>query len=279
MKGVTKHVTVRSRGFAQRVVGGLVSLVAGALACLGQPNVSMAQSFWSNPDGQLGSLAPENLNKKRAPAPTNFTGMWMIDGDFMFVPFPKFKPEAQRQFDLERKAMAEGKAANQTIGNCWPPGMPTMMTRVWPINVIQTPTALVMIANFENQVRWIYTDGRKHTDPDIYAPTYNGESIGHWEGKELVVDTQGFESTAHNIDGVPVSDGFHIIERMRLKENGEILEVDFTMTDPQNWEGEWKSVKHWRRQHVVDFLEVHCLPNTNDGIPGLNPAYQIDTTK
>jgi hypothetical protein len=51
------------------------------------------------------------------------------------------------------------------------------------------------------------------------------------------------------------------------------------MTDPVNWEGEWKSHKRYHRMHNADFLEVHCLPNTNDGIPGLGDAYQVDTDK
>ena len=41
-----------------------------------------------------------------------------------------------------------------------------------------------------------------------------------------------------------------------------------------NWEGEWKSTKTYRREHKVDFLEVHCLPDTNEGIPATFDQYQ-----
>ncbi len=51
-----------------------------------------------------------------------------------------------------------------------------------------------MIFGFTNSYRVIYLDGRKHTDPDIAISTYNGESIGHWEGDTLVVDTKYFET-------------------------------------------------------------------------------------
>src|SRR5690606_9284193 len=103
---------------------------------------------------------------------------------------------------------------------------------------------------------WIYLDGRPHSDPDIYAPTYNGESIGHWDGDTLVIDTRNFETLHHYIDqSVPVSEEFRIVERIRLLDEGETLEIEYTMTDPQNWEGEWVSTKSYRREHRVDFLE------------------------
>ena len=256
---------------------GIAMALSAAALCLGLAPAATAQSMWDNPDGQLGALAPENLSKERPAPPVDFTGTWMISGEWRFLPLPKFTPAAQKVVDEQKKAAAEGKAADQYIGQCWPPGMPVMMTRVWPVNIIQLPTSVVMVGNFENQVRWIFTDGRKHTDPDLYVPSYNGESIGHWEGKTLVVDSQGFATTAHTVDGVPISDQFHIVERMSLSDDGEMLRIDYTMTDPVNWEGEWKSTKTWKRQHIVDFVEVHCLPNTNEGIPGLGDAYQVKT--
>ena len=65
------------------------------------------------------------------------------------------------------------------------------MTRYWPMAMIQIPTAIYMISGFMNSVRIVYLDGRKHTDPDIIVRTFNGESIGTWEGDTLVVDTIG----------------------------------------------------------------------------------------
>lgn len=227
---------------------------------------SRAQINWDNLDGHLGSLAPENLNMDRPAPPFDLTGTWYIDGEWRFLPRPEFKPEAQRIVDLAREYSERGIAFNNPTGKCWPPGMPIVMTRVWPIHMIQLPTAVVMISNFENQVRWIFMDGREHTDPDIYAPTYNGESIGHWEGNTLVIETRNFDAKNHNVDGIPVSEQFRIVERVSLLEDGEKLSIEYAMTDPVNWEGEWVSTKEYARRHKVDFLEVHCLPDTNDGI-------------
>ncbi|MGZ3247827.1 MAG: hypothetical protein ACXU61_12215, partial [Croceibacterium sp.] len=145
--------------------------------------------------GQLGVLAPANIHKPRPKPPFDLTGTWFVDlrggfTNFMFgPPYPKFyKPGRQALID-SAKAAAAGKTYRDAIGQCYPPGMPMIMTRVWPQNFIQLPTAIFMISAFNNSVRTIFMDGRQHTDPDIVVPSYNGESVGHWEGDTLVVDT------------------------------------------------------------------------------------------
>ncbi len=221
---------------------------------------------------QLSALAPANLAKPRPKAPFNLTGTWFVDlphGGFTFgPPYPKFKPEAQASFDAAKQASATGHAYKDDIGECYPAGLPVIMTRVWPIAMIQLPTAIYMISGFENALRIIYLDGRKHTDPDVVVRSYNGESIGHWEGDTLVVDTNAFIAEHHWIDnGIPVSEDFHVVERIKLQDAGKELEIKYTMTDPKNWEGEWTSVKHWKRVDDQDITEVECTPDLDKHLP------------
>jgi hypothetical protein len=225
-------------------------------------------------EGFLGALAPENLAKPRPKPPFDVPGTWFVNlrrsfADFRFgPPYPEFYEPGQTAMREAEEARAKGVPYRDAIGQCYPAGMPMIMTRVWPINIIQLPTAVFMNFGFTNSMRFIYTDGRKHTDPDVAIFTYNGESIGKWEGKDLVVHTKYFESNEHWIDsGLPVSDEFEIVERMRLKENGMILEIDYTMTDPKNWKGEWQNTKRWMRQDYSDIPEVECLPNLNKNLP------------
>src|SRR5262245_62487787 len=75
--------------------------------------------------------------------------------------------------------------------------MPLIMTRVLPIAMIQMPTAIYMISGFENSIRIIYLDGRKHTPADEVVRSFDGESIGGWEGDALVVDTLYFPGPNH----------------------------------------------------------------------------------
>ena len=222
----------------------------------------------------LGALAPENLAKKRPKAAFDLTGTWFVDlrgsfEDFKFgPPYPKFLEGGQQALREAAEARQAGRPYRDSIGECYPAGMPMIMTRVWPISMVQLPTVIYMMFGFNNSLRIIYLDGRKHSDPDIVVSTYNGESIGHWEKDSLVVHTKYFEPNEHYIDsGLPISDQFEMIERMKLVEGGKVLQIEYTMTDPKNWKGEWKNTKRWLRADYSDISEVECLPNLNKDLP------------
>jgi len=227
------------------------------------------------PPPPLGALAPANLAKPRPQPPFDLTGTWFIDqrnseNTWRFNPTGPFKltPSAQMQYDAAKKAQAEGKVYRDDIGQCWPAGLPIIMTRVWPIAMIQKPTAIYMISGFMNSLRIVYIDGRGHSDPDIVVPSFNGESVGTWEGDTLVVDTKYFVDDHHWIDtGIPASDQLHIVERIKLVNSGNTLEIAYTMTDPKNWEGDWKVTKRWTRVDDTDIAEVSCLPDLNQHMP------------
>ncbi len=223
-----------------------------------------------------GALDPENLAKSRPRAPFDMTGTWQHElrgpQSWKFVPETfELTPEAQAHYDAGRRAEAEGKLYRDDIGQCWPPGMPLIMTRVWPFAVLQVPTAVYMVSGFMNSLRIIYLDGRPHSEPDIVVPSFNGESIGRWEDDTLVVDTRYFPGHHHWMDqggaSIPASEDLHIVERIRMIENGETLEIEYLMTDPQSWKGEWRMTKRFNRQRNTDITEVECLPDLNDNLP------------
>jgi hypothetical protein len=221
---------------ATLIVGMLAGAAAGA-----QP---------SEPAAPLGALSPANLARPRAAAPFDLTGTWQHElrgpQSWKFVPAEfELTPEARVHYDAGRAAAAENKVYRDDIGQCWPPGMPLIMTRVWPFVMLQQPTAIYLVSGFMNSLRIIYTDGRTHSDPDIVVPSFNGESIGRWEGDALVVHTKYFPGHHHWLDqggaSIPASDALEIVERMRLIESGETLEIAYTLTDPKSFEGEWQN--------------------------------------
>jgi hypothetical protein len=231
----------------------------------------------ANGDGQLGALAPENLNADRPEAPWNLTGTWFIDlaskgfGDFMFgPPYPEFIGQTKLDFEEGQRVRAEGGTYRDAIGQCFPAGIPMLQTRVWPLMMVQLPTVIYSVSNFNNGFRQIFLDGRDWSDPDTVIYTYNGESIGHWEDETLVVDTRYIETWNHYIDtGIPISDEFRVQERMQLLEDGRVLQIEHIMTDPNGWVGEWRSTKRWLRVDNTDIGEVECLPDLNDNIPSV----------
>ena len=116
-------------------------------------------------------------------------------------------------------------------------------------------------------------EGEKDEAPMLY----NGESIGTWEGNELVVDTIGFRGDHHWMDqggrAIPAGEKLHIVERFRMV--GDQLEIEYTMTDPDNWEGEWKSTKRFNRVIDEDIQEVSCLPDLNQHLQSTTSKTQV----
>jgi len=149
-----------------------------------------------------------------------------------------------------------------------------IMTRVWPHAFIQLPTAIYVISGFNNSVRTIFLDGRDFSDENLVVPSYNGESIGHFEGDTLVVESRYFEPDNHWIDfGIPISEEFAMTERIRLLDDGtpqagKVMEVEYTLTDPQMWQGEWRSVKRFGRADYTDINEAQCILAYNANLPG-----------
>src|SRR5688572_13916791 len=167
---------IRSRGLMNRKFTAAVLVAIFAIA----PTQLVAQA----PAAQepLSALAPENLAKPRPKAPFDLTGNWFVDtsngpDSWRFgPPYPKLTAKAQAEFDTGQKYLKEGKVYKDDIGQCWPAGLPLIMTRYWPMAMIQLPTAVYMVSGFMNSFRTVFLDGRKHTDPDIVVRTHNGES-------------------------------------------------------------------------------------------------------
>src|SRR5580698_147063 len=159
-------------------LGAAVLLLAGTLAgAQDAPRPGLDQKreddLAHKHDGYYGALAPQNLHKARPKPPFDMTGTWFVNlrhafNDFMFgPPYPQFYDAGKQAMVEAAAAAADHKSYRDSIGECFPAGMPMIMTRVWPTNIIQLPTAVFMTFGFTNSFRVIYTDGRKHTDSDI----------------------------------------------------------------------------------------------------------------
>jgi hypothetical protein len=224
------------------------------------------------PGRQPGALSKANLAKPRPKPPFDLTGNWMYspamnrnNGVFGYLPLPKLKAAAQRSYDEAQAAIKSGKAYKNDEGLCYPAGMPEMMTRVWPNQTIQLPTMILMIQMLKSEARWIYLDGRPHADPEIKPPSYSGDSIGHFEGDTLIVETTNLQPKHHWVQpGIPMGSQFKIVERIRLKDESKVMEDTFIMTDPENWEGDWVNTKYWFRYDNSDIEEAYCLPDLNE---------------
>jgi hypothetical protein len=199
---------------------------------------------------------------------------------------PRLYPQKDGQRDilpvLTPKAAAEQatyqaeKIEDTAAANCIPPGMPRIMSWPYPVQVLLTPGEVTLVLEGDMQVRHIHTDGRDHpADPDL---TFNGDSIGHWEGDTLVVDTVGLAPQAAIAQGVTHTKNEHIVERFRLAEPS-LLEVKTRVEDPGVLAKPWDFTARYVRHPDWSIAEYICEQNNRnsvgaDGKAGIDLAFK-----
>jgi len=105
---------------------------------------------------------------------------------------------------------------------CAAPSIIYSMQGPFPFELYQTPQMIVIKYEYFDQVRIIFMDGRPHPPAD--APhSKMGHSIGHWDGKELVVDTTHIAAATITNNGLDHDDQVHMVERYKLSADGKSL--------------------------------------------------------
>jgi hypothetical protein len=93
-------------------------------------------------------------------------------------------------------------------------------------------------------------------------PSWYGESVGHYEGDTLVVDTIGLnDKTFVDNYRTPHTTQLHVVERFRMINDGKSLEVNIKVEDPGAFNMPWTARSTWRRVHPGMLIEDLCEPN------------------
>ena len=203
---------------------------------------------------------------KPSAAGGDITGVWMVQPAYYLgqplKPAPMLTASA---LDLrKRRAAATAAGYVRSAGNmlCQGGGGPALSMIRSPFEVMQGFGRLTFIFETEtfNQPRTVYLNEK--TQPDNIYPSENGHSIGHWEGKTLVVDTVGFNGRSSFPGGVRASDKAHIVERLSVSKDGKVLTDEITMTDPANLAQPWTTtLKYDREPDTEERFEVACEPD------------------
>jgi hypothetical protein len=189
---------------------------------------------------------------------------------------PMLTPKYQAILDDYRAKQKSGAIQDSPAANCVPPGMPGIMGEPYPIEILFTPGKVTVISEAYEQWRQIFTDGRSH--PDDPDPTYNGHSIGHWEGDTLVADTVGFVSTTPLGDyATQHSDKMHIVERMHTT-GPDTLEIETTITDPEALVEPFVMKRVYGRHRDWTLAEYICQQNNRNSVDE-NGQAAIDLTQ
>jgi hypothetical protein len=177
---------------------------------------------------------------------------------------PILKPWVVQRMKQANDDVFAGKVPYITREHCWPAGVPgyTVYTRVQPIHFIQTPKQVVIYNELNAQVRRIQLNVPHSANP---KPTWYGESVGRYEGDELVVDTIGLnDKTFVDNYRTPHTEQIHVVERFKMIEGGRTLQALVTVTDPGAFNMPWSAIQRWRRLTDRPMVENLCAENNVD---------------
>jgi hypothetical protein len=173
---------------------------------------------------------------------------------------PEERPLTPEGAERIRKNQQPG-AWSPTV-NCLPDGVPHGDLLPEPFKILHSNGVIVMLFEVETTFRQIFIDGRK--PPADPSPSWQGYSVGRWQGDTLVIDTAGFNDAGWlDARGTPHSAEMHVEERFRRRDYGH-LDLTITITDPKTFT---KPISFSVVEQLLpdtDLFEHYCLENEKD---------------
>ena len=190
---------------------------------------------------------------------------------------PILKPWALERMRKSNAATLAGKIPFSPRETCRPAGVPgfDVFSRLRPVYFLQTPKEITIINEGDQQSRRVYL-GVPHSENP--KPSWYGESVGHYEGDALIVDTIGLNDKTY-VDNylTPHTTEIHVVERYHLIEGGKTLEVTITVEDPGAFTAKWSARQRYRREPQEKIQEAVCAENNVDFFAqGYFPVPQAD---
>jgi hypothetical protein len=180
---------------------------------------------------------------------------------------PILQPWVAEKMRKSNDEVLAGKVGFTARSRCWPHGVPGfLLYPVHPIFFIQSPKEVVMVWGQDFQLRRVYLDVPHSANP---KPSWYGESVGHYEsGDTLVVDTIGLNDRTY-VDNyrTPHTTQLHVVERFKLTDGSQALEVKARIEDPGAFTTPWSAVQRYRIDHrpgEVPLHEMVCAENNSD---------------
>jgi hypothetical protein len=155
------------------------------------------------------------------------------------------------------------KHVYQADDSCWPVTVPAILNMREAVQFLQTKDRVTILYQRDHQIRRVWLN-RKHSAK--VEPSWYGESVGHYEGDTLVIDTIGVKTHAMSfVDpfGTPHTDKLHIVERYRpIKDDkGKGVDVTIRVDDPGTFTMPWVGKLTYRVNRAPAMEEVICEEN------------------
>lgn len=285
----------------------IAALIAGPALAAKSPPMPDFSGFWARTS--LGYEKPLNGQggvKNRMLRPNGASNLSALAGDYTD---PLLKPAAARVLKRLGEISMTGVAFPQPSNQCLPYPPPYISSNNQEIQLLQEANRVTILTMFDHQFRHVRLNSRH---PAHVTPSWYGDSIGHYEGNALVVDTVGIKVTPLSmvdIYGTPFSDKLHVIEKFHpvdnaaarafaergIAENGLVagdngdgveldpndrgpgLQLEITVEDPGMFTRPWTGTVTYRRPAAA-WAESVCAENTHEYYAGKDTAIPVALT-
>lgn len=178
---------------------------------------------------------------------------------------PILQPWAAGQMKATNAAILSGKPSFEAMSRCWPGGVPGLMLfTAEPTYFLQTPEEITIVHTRGQNIRHVYMNVPHSKNPPL---TWLGESVGHYEGDELVIDTIGLnDKTFVDWYHTPHSTKLHVIERYKVINGGKKMQGIVTVDDPVAFTTEWSAIHYFNPNDLpISNSEYVCAENNDAG--------------
>jgi len=253
-----------------RILSARTVLVAAACGVFGVASLSVTASAQTAPKTAAQKAALRGGSWDSIKAMPDWSGMWTpgrppagtpaVGGSGPFATGAPWKPEVQARLTARMaRVRGEAEGGQQDIplsnsGFCIPGGVPGNMALVSHEYVFNPGRVVILLENSE--VRRIWTDGRGHEPVEEATPSFQGDSIGHWEGDTLVVETTNIYPEAEFGFGNHVTD--KTVVKERFTRVGNKMRVETAITDPTLLNGVWNYTRWYDREDRPFIEYVPC---------------------
>jgi hypothetical protein len=177
---------------------------------------------------------------------------------------PILKPEAAATVKKFGDLSLAGKVYPNPANQCWPEPVP-FIYKNFGLQLLQKPDEITMLYEQDHEVRHVRLN---QPHPEHVTPSWYGDSVGHYEGDTLVIDTVGTRTDRPfpmiDLYGTPYTGALHVVERYRLIDYDEAKEgLDRDAKEnfrvpvgiDRNYRG-----KHLQIRYTVDDVGVFTTP-------------------
>jgi hypothetical protein len=202
-----------------------------------------------------------------------FAGSWNNDNTIFGLTRPgivPFRPAYEKKLIALTQLAVAGKEVPGNEPRCIPNGLP--MTMAFGLQIFVDATQMAVITGGP-RVRFIWLDGREHTEDDFLFLSYDGESVARWDGDTLVVDTLGLKPTNEIVFGIPVDDEHtHIVERWRVLGPNQ-MQIETTIENAVALTKPWTYTRRYSRVAPSNDMQycTAAIDRTRDGGFDLSP--------